>query len=60
MNNDKCSWKLETHWFIGYSTECGEATDGEPLDWIGDKEAIIGSDYTYCPYCGRIIDRIVP
>lgn len=57
MDNNECRWGLETHWFIGYETECGEATDGEPLDWTGNKRDIIGVDYMYCPYCGRRIKR---
>ncbi len=60
MGDKRCSWKLETHWFVGYETECNEVLNGEPPDWVGDKEDVIGGDYTYCPYCGRRIDRAVP
>ena len=56
MKDNKCLWKLETHWFVGYDTGCNEATDGEPRDWSGDQTEIIGMDYTYCPYCGLEIE----
>ena len=55
MGEDVCLWEMNTLFFIGYSTECDEVIESDPGEYMGSKEDLLGSNYVYCPYCGRRI-----